>query len=357
MKNNQSLPWRFTKYASKVAAALGLTGIGAVKGASEFLYNTASLLWFSRERIETLDRQINDQSDRYEKVIRNKSATIDSGIIAGVVIAEYLSTPDTVPQEVELAFQAAYPNLAESSTFLEALQVYDDPAALRGFLAGIKGKLFEIQYVDYLNDGNLPDGFVAELAEVANQPGWDIAIIGPDQSLADVLQLKASDSVNYVIESARRYPDIDIVTTDEVYSQLLLHSNIENYEIINSGISEDSLVELIATSIEIGNGVSGFLDSKVPIASMALIAFSAFTEEQKTIYQKSFSFGDRSAKAMIALGVADFLTGFTTWWVGLLGAIGTRLLSDRGRIRRKRYRQLKDIVENNERIIKRYAYL
>ena len=52
---------------------------------------------------------------------------------------------------------------------------------LVGFVSGVKGKLFELQYVDYLNDGHLPDGFRAELAGNPTNPGWDIAIIGQDE--------------------------------------------------------------------------------------------------------------------------------------------------------------------------------
>lgn len=357
MNEKQSLPWQLTKYITKATVSIGSVGLGAVKGTSEFLYNTTSLFWYDKEKLNKLEQKITDQSERYGKVIENKSTKIDSGIIAGVVLTDYFASPESVPEGVELAYQAAYPNLAETMNFSEAAQVYDNPEAVNGFLAGVKGKLFERQYVDYLNNGNLPDGYTAELAQPVNQPGWDIRIVGPDESLTDMLQLKATDSVNYVIESARRYPDIDIVTTDEVYSQLLLHSNMENVDIINSGITEDSLVDLIETSTDLDYGVSDFLDMKIPIASLALIALSAYTEEQKDIYQKSFNFGDRSSKTVIAIGVGGFLTGFTTWWVGLIGAVGTRFVADRGRIRKLQHKNLKHIVDNNERAIKRYAYL
>ena len=304
-----------------------------------------------------MERQIDDQAERYQKVIRNKSAEIDAGIIAGVILADYLAAPDTVPEEIEQAFEAVYPNLAATGSFTETIERFDTPESLQGFLAGIKGKLFEVQYIEYLNSGNLPEGYLAELASTANQPGWDVAITGPDQAIVEMLQLKASDSVNYVMESAVRYPDIDIVTTEEVYSQLLLHSAAENYDIINSGITEDSLAELVETAADFTYGASGFMDTRIPIASLALIAFSSFSDKQKTLYAQSYSFGDRSAKTMIALYLGGFVSGFTTWWVGLLGAVGSRYIADRGRTARLRHKQLKQIVATNEQTIKRYAYL
>ena len=357
MKDGNSKAWRVCKHASQAAISITAAGAGVVIGAGEFLYNTTSLLWYPDKEVEELEREVKNQSIRYDKVIRNKAAVLDSGIISGVVIADFVASPNSVPESVISAYEAAYPTLAATSTFTDAVQRYTDPEELRGFLAGIKGKLFEVQYVDYLNRGNLPDDYSAELASSANQPGWDIVITGPYQTVVDVLQLKATDSVSYVVESAKRYPDIDVVTTEEVYSQLLLHANIENIDIIDSGISEDSLAELIAESLDIGYGASEFLGAKIPVAALALIALSAYTEQDKNIYQKSFSFGGRSAKALIAMGVGGFVTGFSTWWIGLIGAVGTRLLADRGKQKRLRHRQLKDIVQNNEAVIKSYAYL
>lgn len=77
----------------------------------------------------------------------------------------------------------------------DIIENYDD-AELTGIVNGIKGKLFELRYVDYLNDGHIPDGYQAILAESATNPGWDIAVLGADDSVAEEIQLKATDSVS-----------------------------------------------------------------------------------------------------------------------------------------------------------------
>lgn len=88
-----------------------------------------------------------------------------------------------------------------------------DAHQLQGLIAGIKGKLFEIRYVDYLNDRHLPDGFHAELAHSANNQKWDISIFGDDGTMHNAIQLKATESVSYVHHALERCPNIDVVIT------------------------------------------------------------------------------------------------------------------------------------------------
>ena len=49
-----------------------------------------------------------------------------------------------------------------------------------------------------------------------SQPGWDIQILNADGTVDQVLQAKATESVSYVKEALEKYPDIEIVTTEEV---------------------------------------------------------------------------------------------------------------------------------------------
>ena len=91
----------------------------------------------------------------------------------------------------------AYPEKAAAMNFKTAVENLDD-YQLDGFINGIKGKLFEIKYTDYLNDGNLSDGYQAAMAQAAmaqsaTQPGWDIAIRDSNGNIDDVLQLKATE--------------------------------------------------------------------------------------------------------------------------------------------------------------------
>jgi hypothetical protein len=129
---------------------------------------------------------------------------LDTIAVGGGTLADYASGAAAVPPEVEQAFEMAYPDLATHETFAEAVRDMDT-AELEGLASGVKGKLFEIQYADYLNDGHLPDGYVASLADSATQPGWDIQITGPDGAMSEVIQAKATDSASYVAEALTRY--------------------------------------------------------------------------------------------------------------------------------------------------------
>ena len=91
-----------------------------------------------------------------------------------------------------------------------------------GMVNSAKGKYFEYLVVDRLNGGEavgdlqLLDGQRAVVAESLNQPGWDVQILGEDGMPVELLQMKATSSASYVRDALERYPDIQIVATDEV---------------------------------------------------------------------------------------------------------------------------------------------
>lgn len=126
----------------------------------------------------------NSQRDEY----------LDTAVIGGVELYDLangtLSDHDVDPRVIE-AFHRQFPNMGDSlSAFVR--QHANNSDALRGVVSGIKGKLFELDYLEYLNHGHLPAGCTAELAEAANQPGWDIVVHNAQGHVIDHLQAKAS---------------------------------------------------------------------------------------------------------------------------------------------------------------------
>ena len=120
-----------------------------------------------------------------------------------------------VPEELQRAYTLACPDLAAQMSLQHAVQSMND-VQLNGFASLLKGKLFELRYAEYLNDGHLPEGFHAELAASANQAGWDIAILNEQGQIDELLQLKATESATYISHALERYPYVDVVTTEEV---------------------------------------------------------------------------------------------------------------------------------------------
>lgn len=152
---------------------------------------------------------------------------IDSAVIAGVELTDIIAgkvAESRIPDQVIEAFHEQYPQYG--SSFVEAVQhLYDEPDRLMGLVSGIKGKLFEIDYVDWLNH-HLPAGFTADLAEQANNPAWDITIHDAHGHVAEHLQAKASEYLGKAYEALAAHPNIDVVIPEDVYDQLSGHESI-----------------------------------------------------------------------------------------------------------------------------------
>jgi len=117
---------------------------------------------------------------------------VDAAVVGGVSIEGILAGKiheDAVPADVKHAFHLQYPRLHEG--FVGAVQRLSPHSnKLRGLVNGVRGKLFEINYVDYLNHGHLPAGLVARLATSATNTAWDVSITDHSGHVNQVLQLK-----------------------------------------------------------------------------------------------------------------------------------------------------------------------
>jgi len=209
-------------HRAEIAKGTGMAASAAassIKGAAVFAYDTASLKIFSNEKLDGVKGRIEEQGREYRALVNERcqgQREVDSLAVGGDLLSDILKG-GVASADVHAAYAAAYPELAGRMSFEDVARSLHD-SQLTGFVSGVKGKLFEMRYMEYLNDGNLPDGYHADLAHSATQPGWDIAVHGPDGHVASILQMKATDSVEYVRHALERYPDIDVVTTDEVYS-------------------------------------------------------------------------------------------------------------------------------------------
>lgn len=320
----------------------------SVKGAKSFAYDTASLKIFSKEKIETIKQRIEEQGREYRALVDDRTQgrrVVDSLAVGGDLLSDiYLGS--VASADVHAAYAAAYPDLAQKMSFETVVRSLDD-GQMTGFISGVKGKLFEIEYMDYLNNGNLPSGYYAELAHSATQPGWDIAVHGPDGHVASLLQMKATDSVEYVKHALERYPDIDVVTTDEVYSQLVMHGAAEH--VAGSGIADADLTQHVYDAVDSSHIQMHWTP---PIISLALIAFTAYTLKDVTEYEKARNFGDRAGKSYLAYLIGGGIASITqVWWLGLLAGIGSRYISSSGKKRRELYEHLERVVAINESVL------
>lgn len=89
---------------------------------------------------------------------------LDLLVVGGVTLGEIVRDPSKVPADVERAFELAYPGLASHGEMFSDVVQRLPADDIVGLVNGVKGKLFEIELVDHMNAGNLPDGLHAELA-------------------------------------------------------------------------------------------------------------------------------------------------------------------------------------------------
>jgi len=294
------------------------------------------------------DRQhdIEAQGGLYRELLKNTRAT-DTIFIGGESLAALLASA-SISDEIIVAYEAAYPEMSRITSFSDRARELEGEE-LMGLVNGVKGKLFEQKYVDYLNSGNLPDGYVASLAGSATQPGWDIQILGPNNEVASVLQAKATDSVSYVTDAIARYPSIDVVTTDEVYSHLVLSGVSEG--IANGAISNAELADQLEKAVDSAELTMDFVP---PLFTLAFIAFTSYKDQSLTLYEKARSAGDRSGKAYLSYLIGGGVAAITnTWWLGVLGSVGSRYMSDDGLKKREIIEGLNNVYQTNRRIIER----
>jgi hypothetical protein len=195
----------------RAAPAIGGAAGGVASGVAETLAGAVDSVAITDSDFEALQRRlrkaslaVREKSKRKLESIalvqreQRKKDLLDLLVIGGVTLGEIVRDPSKVPEDVERAFELAYPGLASQGKTLSDIAQQLPTDDVVGLVNGVKGKLFEIELVDHINSGNLPDGFHAELAGSATQPGYDIKILDSDGNVVEVLQAKATESVSYV---------------------------------------------------------------------------------------------------------------------------------------------------------------
>jgi len=345
-----------TLYDHRYEAAGAVTG--AMQQSAGIVKDLTGLTIKERDFVALL-KQLEKQSQRYGALIakrrdqfseHDRIALWDSLLASSAYIDAYGFSSSLIPDDIQQAYEMAYPDLAQSES-LQSVMDHADADQLQGLVSGIKGKLFEIRYTDYLNDGHLPDGFTAKMADSPTNPGWDIGIYDDHGNMSDALQLKATESAQYVQDALAKYPHIDIVTTDEVYSQLAMQGFADH--VSNSGISDQELTDFVHESLSDSLPEFDWMPSILPFL---VIGFFVGRKTNLSNYEKGKEFGHRSIKTYIAHICGGAVLVLThTWWLGLIGAIGTRLILGHLRSKRERYEALKRMVKTNEQVLDRLA--
>jgi hypothetical protein len=238
----------------------------------------------------------------------------------------HVSISDINPEIIK-AYQLQYPNLAEHKNFVAEVQsLKGDPEAIRGLVSGVKGKLFEVKYCDWLNDGHLPAGDHAELAASANQPGYDLMIKDSHGHVDQVIQAKAYETLSGVKEHLEKYPQYDVVVVphDQVPEALQadLHAHIQDGHYTNVQLDGEAHGAVDAASQAahlhlplVGLGL---------LAGEAVILFFAHKPMPKADFVKR---AGKLATSSFAGQLAAMILHLN--WVALPASVSTRLLIDK----------------------------
>lgn len=241
---------------------------------------------------------------------------------------------DQVDPAIERAFAMAYPGQAASGiTFADAVAAQSNEG-LVGLLAGVKGKLFELQLLDHLNAGNLPEGLEARLAESATQAGWDIQIVDKETGVVhELLQAKATDSVSYVQQALDKYSDIDVVSATELHALLTARGLAE--QVRDGGVPNAYLEQTLAEAASAGQsiGIADFVQSSLGLAFVTLSVL--LSSRHLSARELGQELGSRSSKAVAATFAGHTAMVLTqAWWLALLSGVGSGILANKGRDKR-----------------------
>jgi hypothetical protein len=256
------------------------------------------------------------------------SEYIDAAVVGGLELKDIIAgkvAESRIPDDVVRAFREQYPNM--SGGFVATVRrLSGHPEQLRGLISGVKGKLFEDQYVSWLDHGHLPAGYHAELAHHANNPGWDILIRNSHGHVDKLLQLKATESADYVRHALDAHPRIDVVTTHEVFDRLSDHrSNLAH--LIDSGIRNATLSGHAAIAAE--HADAAHLAFHVPLLAVGVaivMELQRYRTGRQSLSQAIQEMSKRSLMALTATTVGWVVAGATGKTIlGLPAAVLTRM--------------------------------
>lgn len=269
--------------------------------------------WSSEEVLSGFD-------DLYLRYVAERKQDIVDSIAVGLALESLLDgneiDVDSLPPDVAEAFHLAFPHVS-----LESLNELSHEEIL-GFVNAWKGKLFEVEVQDQLNAGiqvgnwQLEAGQHAALAESATQPGWDISIMNDDGTVADIIQLKATDSVSYVDHALDRYPDINIIATNDLAAHA---DNLDSVSVADTSVHD--VTNDVTDAISHDSVSDAFLHT-APATLIAATEIYHVMKGNKTVDEALESGGERLGISVIAgaIGAAVATVAGPLGWMAAIGA-------------------------------------
>ena len=313
---------------------------GAAQAANEFMSNSYYVFRGDKKKQKLIKKLIgqNIQFNLKRRKFKSSYEFADACVLSGLTATQMLHKG--VPKDVQEAFEKQYPDLAAENSFIDTWSSYDDYEARLGFVNGIKGKLFEIKYVEHLNE-NLDAGYTASMSDSPVNEGWDIKITGPNNEIENLLQLKATTTAGYVKDAIKSYPEIDVVTLSDLQGQLSSINGIENVTISN--ISNEDLLSPISEATETGN--QAFFFPTIPLLAVGYLIFDSYKESDISTFKQHQQFSKRASNLAFD---ATVISAAATPFIGIPLVIGKAILFRGARKKREIVKYLKAQLEKNK---------
>lgn len=285
----------------------------------------------------------------FKSYLKRKQETITEALAASIALNQIFSEDtidlSTITPEMQEAFDISFPKLK-----IEDLSDYSN-SQLTGVISNWKGKLFEVEVRNRLNEGeivgdlSLADSQYASIGEDVTQPGWDLQILNEDGTIAELLQLKATNSLSYINSAFEKYPEIDIMSTSEIAD---LNDNL-----ISSDISIEDLNTAIETPMQplfedFGDNVLNTFLPGLPFLVICLSEGRHVFMNKQTASQAYSNASERAVKSGISIAAGAFTTYITNF--SLLGAAATFLtrLAFKEEEKQEKARELQLLIANKK---------
>ena len=253
---------------------------------------------------------------------------LDTAVVGGVSVGEIVAGKISelqIPENVKEAFHLQYPNVPY--TFVEEVgRLSRSSEQIQGLINGVKGKLFEIDYAKWLNEGHLPTGYTAALAQNANNPAWDIVVRDSHGHIDELLQMKATASLPYVQAAIAAHPNIDVVVPHDLYDQLSHHPELFEH-VIDSHQHLTSMASQVSEGI--GHAEAAGIHFHFPVIGMLFAASQNFARYRRGnigLQDALQNFGERAILFIISSGVNFGVSLAATPFVGVPFAMSTRMV-------------------------------
>jgi hypothetical protein len=220
-----------------------------------------------------------------------QSAILTIGGLCASLINQVLTEITLEGSFVVLAIRRSSNDLQHASLEEIGRHIHQmSPDSFRGFASNVKGIYHELLVVaDENSDG---DEITAQIFEMTNYPGADIRFFENNQFLTDV-QLKAVQDPAIINRHFEKYPDIQVMATEEVASV--------RDDVISSGhLNEELSQEVEARSEDLSDltPISQAEDLVAPVGLTSAII------QARDVLKGRKSVNDASSQALQDMGVA-----------------------------------------------------